>query len=198
MTIDGLKKCWELILQKDITEFKDYRFPLVNLRGCESYFGFQSLPLHKFTLENDFNIASEKPTFKNLTENKILTLRKYVYEEERNDSLDFWAEKLMRFCELYLPSLKKKALEKWKDKTSARLQMLLLSTFLLDYSFYSKDLRFLNTVLKLSDFDWIVSEKTVERRLKNSDVTFVCALLEFRVRLMTHCAVSKLSKGEEL
>jgi folate-dependent phosphoribosylglycinamide formyltransferase PurN len=98
-----------------------------------------------------------QPSFKGLTPEILLVLRECLYRADGLDIVRNWAEKLMRYCEIYLPGLEQRALKKCGGSLDARLLVLQLAAFLLDASLVFRDLRFLNTVLKLLDQRWLAN-----------------------------------------
>jgi hypothetical protein len=66
-----------------------------------------------------------------------------------------WAEKLLRYCEIFQSTLKRRFLEKWGGEREARHRAREIAVFFLAYYKSSRDLRFLNVCLKLADARWI-------------------------------------------
>jgi len=193
-----LEQCWEVILRKDTMELADQRAPLVNMEEIVAYFKLQPYPHLRQQIERTSVVQPNQPGFKNLSEEILLALRQNLYITADMDTVTLWAEKLMRFCEIQFPTLKGRAVAKWGDRSAARLHMLHLAVLLLDYYLYSKDLRFLNTVLKLADSGWLISGKTLLRDLKEGKGSFVSALFQFRILLITEYALDHLQKGATL
>jgi methionyl-tRNA formyltransferase len=97
------------------------------------------------------------PSFKALTPEILHSLREHVYRADQPETVQNWAEKLMRYCEIFLPSLQERARKKCGNSMQSRYLVLQLAAFLLDVSVFTHDARFLNTVLKLLDLRWLVN-----------------------------------------
>lgn len=196
MRLSTIKECWEIILQKDAQVLEDCRGPLVNLNDCLAHFQLAPLPPLRFDPCPVDDLNAMEPSFANLSEGILLTLRRGVYTNTDLDLAARWAEKLMRFCEVRSSTLRQRTIEKWGDLSVGRLYLLHLSSFLLDYGIFTKDGRFLNTVLKLADRKWIINGKTIKRDLKKENEIVIGALFQFRIILMTEYLIHQLRKGK--
>lgn len=195
---DIFKDWWKEILQEQEWIQKDARVPLLDL---DKYVDrCQLSPL----LPMELNIAPFSlteigpPAFKDLTEEIVLGLRLNLHDQKDLDIIAVWAEKLMRFCEIRYRTLKKRAIKKCGDLPAARLHLLHLTVFFLDYCLYTKDLRFFNVVLKLLDLPWLVRQKEISTLLKKGSESTVCAVFQFRVLLIREYVVESLYRGEVL
>lgn len=104
-----------------------------------------------------------------------------------------YAISLQRFAEINLPYL----LNKTREKTSftaheMRFHYMKVIAFLLDYYYCYGDLRYLNTCLKLMDYEWIFSLENIK-----SEKATIRTLLECRLWLMTEFALDKLKNNEK-
>ena len=191
MSAAVIKECWNIILNSDKKRLEDSRLPLAGIDAYLSYFELLLFPALEATLETDLDIRSPEPAFKNLTEEILLGLRHRIYTRTELDVVAVWAETLLRFCEVRFTSLRKRAMDKWKANTTARLNMLHLSAFLMDYCILTKDIRFLNTVLKLSDLKWVF-RRGLKTDLRKGNIP---ALFQFRVALMAEYVIRQLEQG---
>lgn len=193
MKEQSLAAWWTTIKASSRERLIDPRGPLVGLRAVARDVGFEPLTEVPFEQPNDAKTLSLDPKFKNLTTDCLPCLRYKLLVGEDPNLVASWAEKLMRYCEIRRRDLKSKATRKWPDRKSAKLSMLQLTAFLLDYYHWKSDLRFLSTVLKLSDMRWIVSRKGISGALQSDDPDeFIAALFEVRVALMLQHALDHL------
>jgi hypothetical protein len=196
VSIENVRRTWDAILKEELWRCAAPLFPLTGINVCLSCYGFSSPPLASFKEEDWGSIPHVEPSFKNLTDSILLSLRGGLYSGRDLDRVTLWGEKLLRFCEVRLPSLQERSLQKWGNKNAAQVGMLHLCVFLLDYGVFFRDVRFLNTVLKLSDLKWIIRRETIERQLCQGAGDRVAALLGFRILLMTEYLFDRVAKGE--
>ncbi len=131
--------------------------------------------------------------FKNVTADILLCLRHKLSNGEEAELVGKWANGLMRYCEIRRNDLERRTGQKWPDRTRRRLCMLQVTAFLLDYYYESRDLRFLNVVLKLSDMKWILNRGKIESGLQSTDQdVFVAALFGMRIVMMREHALARL------
>ncbi|MCX7608367.1 MAG: hypothetical protein N2049_04010 [Anaerolineales bacterium] len=128
--------------------------PFVGLEVALQFFDLPPGPAVSVDI-SDIVLPTASPAFKNLEADTLLILRKCLYAGKHLDLAARWAEGLMRFCEVRLSSLESRARQKWGTISAARLQLLEVGVFLLDAYFVQRDLRFLNTALKLTDQKWL-------------------------------------------
>jgi len=188
----GLKGWWDVIFRKESRLLEDDRGPLVYLRGSEEFFGLRRLPPLRFAIEADIHVQSESVAFKHLSATDIRVLRKNMFAGSDTNITARWAETLMRFCEVRHSTLKQRAVAKWGSEQAAQLSFLEIAAFLLDYYYCTKDIRFVNTVLKLADSRWILQEGRIHRNLFRGGRRFLSALFQVRLLLMTECAIRRL------
>ena len=186
---------WEFVRQADRTLLADTFLPLPALEDCLRCYGLLPLPPLQITTAVACDIHSAKPAFKNVNEDILVSLRRHTEARTELASVSRWAEKLLRFCELRHRSLRQRAAKVCGSQATAQLRLLHLAAFLMDQFFYTKDLRLLNTVLKLADWQWILDEGQLKRGLRRTDGATVAALLQFRMLLTTEYALHQLSKG---
>jgi hypothetical protein len=192
MKLEILKEWWDSILEKESILPKQQGGPLVNLRESERYFSLQPLAQQGFPNPVQLHFPSKAPAFKNLSPNDPADLRWCVYVGEKLPDVSLWAEKLMRYCEINHSILRKRALSKCGDSRSAQLEMLQVGAFLLDFYYFSGDARFLNTVLKLCDLNWVVNERSILRNLRSGGPELTPALFQVRLLLMSEHALCLL------
>ena len=77
-----------------------------------------------------------------------------------------WAEKLLRYCEIYQPTLRRRSLDKWGSPSAAAQQMGELLRFFFAHYEATRDLRFLNIVLKLADARWMNIPEALRTKLE--------------------------------
>jgi methionyl-tRNA formyltransferase len=209
--LDQLNAWWALIVRHEPSKVNNLLMPLSHLWGCHeplsSLAGDLRIPVEVISGYHSSmptpEINPDEASFKGVSQAVLLGLRMNLYASRDIEAVLVWAEKLMRYCEIYLPTLKKRALDKWVSAPQAQLGMMHLAAFLLDVYFSTKDLRYLNTVLKLLDLKWLCDLKTTGRRLKIADQTaagddlFICGLFQFRLCLLSECALSALANAPE-
>ena len=154
-----IQDCWQIIHQSNIKPQHSLYLPLENLKTIIEHFHLQPLPSrpmdHKLPI-----VSLEKPAFFQLSHEKLACLRLMIYQSHPHSSQVYeWAEKLIRFIEINYAIFKKRILGQWKPVHHAQLLCLHASSFLLDYTILNRDLRGLNSVLKLMDLKWIYQKK---------------------------------------
>jgi hypothetical protein len=110
------------------------------------------------------------PSFRNLTPEILSALSESVGAAAGGQILPVsvvvaWAEKLLRYCEIFLSTLKRRFLEKWNDKEEASHRANEMTAFFLAYYKSSRDLRFLNVALKLAEIRWICVSEEIQAKL---------------------------------
>jgi hypothetical protein len=188
-----LRALWASIQMIDMKLITSENQPLWNLEPCLQSFGLDPLSLPALSREVAPEVFSKDASFKESSDAILLSLRQCLYDAKEMPSVSNWADKLMRFCEIRLPSLRQRAVEKCGSRNAANLLMLQVSAFMLDYALYSKDARYLNTVLKLADLRWVVDERSIPRKLNGNPQDVASALFQFRVLLVIEYAMRKLS-----
>jgi hypothetical protein len=193
-----IKDLWRIIGALTIEQLNDTRLPLEYIGPCLEYFDLQPLQSGRKRFVGESKIFKSDPSFKALDHDILLDLRYCLYTSEALDTTAVWAEKLLRFCEVRLNSLRPRAKEKCGNQHGGRLLLLHLAAFLLDYAEFSNDLRYLNTVLKLLDQKWLFDARSIQTRLCGGVDKVPDALFEFRLLLVTQCLLRRLEKGESL
>jgi hypothetical protein len=192
-----IRDCWASILKLDRHEWQVPLQPLCHIRLYLEYFNLPLMPLDE-KIASDSDITGIEPGFKNLTDEILLKLRSCIYSTAEMDSVSDWAEKLMRFCELRMGSIKKRAVEKCQSQASARLHLLHLAAFLLDDGVCVKDIRFINTALKLADIKWMLDPGQINKKLTGDREEFLTGLFQFRVLLVMEYTMDRLQEGKSL
>jgi hypothetical protein len=126
----------------------------------------------------------------------LLNLRADLYSGTHHDRVEAWAEKLMRFCEIRLRSLRERSLNKCGGLPTARKLLLHIQVFFLDWSQTNSDLRFLNTALKMSDLSWLLHNKTGSIFASKNGDPIVLSALHFRIALANTCLLDKLRRDQ--
>ncbi len=179
MTEIELKSCWDVI--RSAETFKD-----------DKYLSFSNMARHlgsiKFEDKSDASqsaltdaFLNGNPTFKSTTDDHIIYLRQCIKNRDNIDQVVAWTEKLLRFCEIRLATLKTKVFEKCGTSRSAKLHGLMLGALFLDLYELTKDLRLLNIALKLADQKWVAERSTLMQRLTQRGADFQLNALELRV-----------------
>jgi hypothetical protein len=190
--IAQLKRWWLLICALEPDSLADQRFPLAGLQKYSESLDLPDLPVIDFKPPLPKIAETDKPSFLHLSEEVLLHLRLCLSSGEDIALVSDWAEKLLRFCEIRFSSLKERAIDKWGDLDSARLNLLHLTAFFLDYFNIVRDLRYLNIVLKMMDLRWIVRWSKISADLQRKDERFISALFQVRVLLMVEAELVAL------
>ena len=194
MTDTILRDCWTIICKKDAEFLATEYQPLSHIDPYLTHFDLSPIPMPA-VMENGWaSMGFVEPSFKDLTDDILYSLRNQIYTQMEPELVANWAEKLMRFCEIRYRTLKRRSLEKCKSRTAAQLHVLHLAAFLMDQSNATKDLRFLNTVLKLLDFRWVLEKDLLPKELGDATSRRSLALFQFRVLLTTEYAIDLLCK----
>jgi hypothetical protein len=195
MKLEKITGLWLKIQQIDPKLISEFGQPLNHLEAASAYFELPPLPLPEFNYHLTEIIDQAKPSFRDLTGDILNTLLWNLHNQTDISTVALWAEKLLRFCEIRLPTLKKRAFNKWVSRQKVNELMLRLTSFLLDFYFFSLDLRYLNTVLKLSDLKWITDHARIQSKLSFTDQRLEFALLEYRILLLNTYALQTLVVG---
>jgi hypothetical protein len=192
-----VRDCWRIIRETDPSRLNDARLPLANLDDCLAYFELSPLPVAETHGGDRPGISSPAtPSFKGLTDEFLLALRRHLFAQSESSLVTQWAETLMRFCEVRYHSLRSRAISKCGSKEAAQLHLLHLAAFLMDQAIETRDVRPLNTTLKLTDIKWLLDTRTIARNLTRTDSRFVAALFQFRLVLTSEYALDQLSNSE--
>jgi hypothetical protein len=105
--------------------------------------------------------VSPTPSFRELSPEILATLR----ATPAVFPVAAWAEKLLRYCEIFQPDLRRRAREKWGSAHDTAQRMGELAQFFFDYYESTRDLRFLNIVLKLADARWIAIPDALREKI---------------------------------
>ena len=188
-----LRDWWGVIRRSPINRLADYRAPLVGFDFFERRYGLEPVRGIGFDPVRVGTPLPDDPKFKNLTAECLPILRYRLAIREDTQVVDAWAERLLRYCEIWRHDLKKRVNQKWPSSKEARLSILQIAAFMLDYHEETRDPRFLNVALKLADMGWIITIRRVTAglRSKNQD-EFVTALFGMRVLLMCERAVRRM------
>ncbi len=188
-----LKEWWTILLQDNLYETEDTKMALYGLNEKAKKFGL--IPFNG-TISNDFKITeslSKQPSFKNTSSEILYSLIVILQNSEPQTYLvKLWSEKLLRFCEIKYPVIEEEAMEKWGGKITAQLGLLELGAFLLDCYFSFKDIRYLNTVLKLIDLPFIYKPKAVSNYLKKTGDKLLISLFTIRLVLFIEFALKEI------
>ncbi len=197
MDKDKTLKYWQKICRLKPNLIDQFGFPLTNFNPGGKYFNLSSLNLPDFEFQLSDEISKAQPSFKEVTDDILMELTLKLQRQTDMDCVSLWAEKLMRFCEIRLPTLRKRAFTKMGSRIGAKNHLLRIASFLLDFYFSTQDLRYLNTVLKITDQKWIANSQKLGSGLTFKDQRLEIALYEFRVLLLTTYALDALAAGEK-
>lgn len=190
----SLADCWQALRQMDPSLLQHRLRPLDHLEACVEHFGLAPLPLEKGPLEG-VEIPSTSPSFRGVNDDVLLFLRLQTYARGVTPFVEAWAEKLLRFCELRRRNLEARTLAKFQDRAVARVHILHLGVFFLDFAEASQDCRFLNTALKLADLRWLAhGGKPLEEALRTAGPGDATPLLRFRMLVTSEWLVDRLRR----
>lgn len=189
-----LSRWWKILLHLDDAVSMSGNLPLADMEACLVHFHLplQALPPLEKLKWTGVNLP--EPSFENLTTSLLTDLRKSVYLRQNRTLTSAWAEKLLRFCEIRLGSLKVRACKKWGNKQNARMNFLQVAAFLLDHGMQTGDLRYLNTVLKLCDQKWIINPSSIKSDLHKGREKALTALFQIRILLLSEFALNMLKE----
>ena len=187
---------WLDVIRQNAGERLNHHYgPLLHMWGAEEGLGLNSRPVSSPIVQAPESVYVE-PQFKTVTGECLTYLRFCLFAGEETELVGVWAEKIMRYCEVWKSEIKTRAFSRWPSSDNPVLQMLQLTAFLLDYYFHSLDLRYLNTVLKLADMKWLVDPSRVEDDLRSGDdATFVSGLFQVRILFLRERALKKLEES---
>jgi hypothetical protein len=187
------ERWWKRISALDSSLLNHPSLPLAGMEEVSGWFNIPALTLQPAPTSPKSRPALPQPAFKNLSDDVLLTLRLNLAGDDETSQ---WAEKMMRYCEIFYSSLKQKSIDKCGDLPKARLHLLQLTVFLFEYYRYAKDLRFLNIALKLGDLGWLVSPSLVESGLDKGGEEALAALFGANVLMSLEQALGELETGE--
>lgn len=187
-----LSHWWKIVLHLDDSDSMDTSLVLAGMEACLEHFHLPQPPIQQLEKKNIIWKDLPEPGFENLNMPVLTNLRQSLLIQKEKTTTTAWAEKLLRFCEIRLPTLKVRARRKWGDKRSARLNFLQVAAFLLDYGMQTGDLRYLNTVLKLCDQRWLVNPRTMKADLRKGGEITMTALFQIRILLQIEYALDVL------
>lgn len=193
-----IKDLWRSIGALTDAQLNDPRLPLEHLDAPLRYFGLDPLQSGRKRFIKESQVFTKDANFKDLRHEDLLDLRYLLYTRESSETAAFWAEKLLRFCEVRLNSLRQRSKEKCGNLYEGKILVLHLAAFLLDYAEFSHDLRYLNTVLKLLDQNWLFDARSIQTRLRGKPDQVAAALFEFRLLIVTESMLNRLERGESL
>jgi methionyl-tRNA formyltransferase len=185
---------WKTLQDSNSDILQDWRAPLEHTAQAAAFFDLPILPRQPLPANNpaqppETSLAGIQPSFKALTPEILHSLRQLLFQADQPGIVQDWAEKLMRYCEIFLPGLQDRTLKKCGSSLPARLLMLQLAAFLLDASFFYKDVRFLNTVLKLLDLRWLVNLRLIRGQLEQRGEIALAAAFQVRLFMMSEYAL---------
>jgi hypothetical protein len=108
------------------------------------------------------------PSFRELTPEILAALQAALASPESSVAVSAWAEKLLRYCEVYQPTLRRRACEKWGGTRDAARRMGELAQFFFVYYENTRDLRFLNIALKLADARWVTVSEELRGKIETA------------------------------
>lgn len=114
-----------------------------------------SIPEAKFDFENFELTISSFSTFREIKIDDIQRLRVLNYLNENSSSFDYWTEKILRYCEVRYRVLLEREKANNRSKSEIISLFVQIRSLFLEIYLQRKDLRFLNTALKLNDLNWL-------------------------------------------
>jgi hypothetical protein len=188
-----LKDWWGMIKRSPTNRLADYRAPLVGCGFVKHRYGLEPVHGAGFDPARVSDPLPKDPKFKNFTPDCLPILRYRLASRDDMEIVDAWAEHLLRYCEIWRHDLKSRVSRKWPSKKEARLTMLQIAAFMIDYHEETRDPRFLNLALKLADMGWILTIRRTSAGLRSKDQDeFVAALFGVRLLLMCERAVRRM------
>lgn len=97
----------------------------------------------------------EYNSFKNIGVDILVSLRIKVAKNDLDDVVQDWCEKILRYVEIRYAQLKTNEIKFNRTNEQSIKNFTQIVNLFIDYYLKSKDLRFINTALKLMDLDWI-------------------------------------------
>jgi beta-lactamase class D len=123
-------------------------------------------------------------------------LRYKIYTVADTDTLTSYANGIFRYSEIWLYKLYATQLSEKKNAAEVNLLLINVCNFLIDYSRLSKDLRFLNTALKILQLKKMpVLRKQLAKDLTTSQQHYY--RLRIRAVLLLEHQVQQLLSGEK-
>ena len=122
---------------------------LIGFLGLKDKFqinqNYISIPLRDYT------------TFKSLTMDDINNLRLLLFLNKKISNI--WSDKILKYIEIWLSQFNQRLKLNYKSQKDRMLFKQYIISFLLEFFYYSKDLRFLNTAIKISNSSNIFEPK---------------------------------------
>ena len=180
-----INDCWQAIAKKEHSTLNTKYQPL---RDIEKYLGLYPLQHLDIPSENkpEVDFSDIEPSFQNLNDDILYSLRIKISASEDAQSTDMWAEKILRFCEVRYRHLKNRCFDKCKSHKAAKLHIMHIAVFLMDQGFKRDDIRFVNTVLKIMDLKWAIDIDQIHQQLISANSTDLqTTLFQIRVLLTT-------------
>jgi hypothetical protein len=186
---------WPIITGLNATELKNNASSLSHLHGCDKTLGLIPLPNLQFPDIPTSDILSQKPAFKHLDIPDILFMRKCLFAKEISPVLSIWAETLLRYLEINLATILKKARSQFCSARSGQMALLELTAFMLDLYFEWDDLRYLNIALKLMDKPGILSINSISRNYSDQNRKLPQILIQVRLLILRQAALQEICKS---
>jgi hypothetical protein len=122
---------------------------LIDLLGLKDTFeinqNYSSIPLRDYT------------TFKSLNVDDINNLRLLLFLNKKISNI--WSEKILKYIEIWLSQFNRRLNLNYQSQKDRMLFKQYIISFLLEFCYYSNDLRFLNTAIKISNSSNILEPK---------------------------------------
>ena len=122
---------------------------LIDLLGLKDTFeinqNYNSIPLRDYT------------TFKSINVEDINNLRLLLFLNKKIS--DIWSEKILKYIEIWLSQFNQRLKFNYQSQKDRILFKQYIISFLLEFFYYSNDLRFLNTAIKISNSSNIFEPK---------------------------------------
>lgn len=190
-----IQPSWDIILNSSTVLTSDKFGCLVHLETIIDFYHLSplSVPITTPNFDKQNVVLQDlKPSFKNISEEILLTLRTCIYKKQSVLEVRLWCEKLMRFCELRMSQLKQRFQDKLHQPQRMRVFGLQLISLFLDHFSHSKDYRYLNVALKMQDLGWLYQRDKISALLQSKTDRHPIGLFHFRILLMTEFAFSQM------
>ena len=106
---------------------------------------------HKFEINQNYTSIPlrDYTTFKSLTIDDINNIRLLLFLTKKISNI--WSDKILKYIEIWLSQFNQRLKLNYKSQKDRMLFKQYIISFLLEFFYYSKDLRFLNTAVKISN-----------------------------------------------
>ena len=146
MNLETIKDTWGSLITSDKLSY------LTPLFGIEIEFNLKPIELVNKIESHELRTYTKFPE---IGIDELNNLRIYAQNNTINSSNEYWIYKLIKFCEIRISELKKSKNRFTNYSEEGALKIILIQSLFLDLYYTRKDIRYLNTSLKLDDIDWV-------------------------------------------